>query len=83
MGAKSILKAGRRGENIKLGLPSIIMGNVRSLTNKMDEWGALVKIQWEYNCNLELFQTLTLPSLAFRLFKLTETEGRVGLFPRH
>lgn len=66
-------------------LPLILMGNVRSLVNKMDELGVLTRTQREYRelcvslrhgCR-NIFHTPIPPSLAFRLYGLTGTAGRV------
>ncbi|KAI3354946.1 hypothetical protein L3Q82_004739 [Scortum barcoo] len=55
-------RARRRGTRYRPVLPSIIMGNVRSLPNKMDELAALTRHQREYReCSLLLFtETLRL-----------------------
>ncbi|KAI3351352.1 hypothetical protein L3Q82_005895 [Scortum barcoo] len=52
------------GDGYRPVLPSIIMGNVRSLPNKMDELAALTRHQREYReCSLLLFTETWLTAL--------------------
>ena len=46
--AGAIVKERKRNNDKKTYLPSVVMGNVRSLANKTDELAALVKNQAEY-----------------------------------
>jgi len=60
-GAKLRMKKKRR---YKPCVPAIIMGNVRSLGNKMDELGVLTKMQWEYReCRIMCFTETWLHTL--------------------
>ncbi|KAI3363877.1 hypothetical protein L3Q82_001472 [Scortum barcoo] len=57
-------RLGARRRRYRPVLPSIIMGNVRSLPNKMDELAALTRHQREYReCSLLLFTETWLTAL--------------------
>ncbi|XP_054866081.1 uncharacterized protein LOC129348770 [Amphiprion ocellaris] len=47
-GCRAGLKRREKRRRYKPSVPSVIMGNVRSLPNKMEELTALTRLQWEY-----------------------------------
>lgn len=55
-GCRAGVKRREKRRRYKPAVPSIIMGNVRSLPNKMEELSALTRLQWEYRqCSLMMF----------------------------
>ena len=72
----------------KPAVPSIIMGNVRSLPNKMEELSALTRLQWEYReCSLMMFTESWLNGLTpdphvtldgFHLVRADRSDGESG-----
>jgi len=82
LGGRAGARLRKRRKRLKPFLPLIIIGNVISLADKMDEFGPLMKMQQEYQSGNIIFSTeiwlnnLTALCSALRLSGQTESADR-------